>query len=456
VPEWFNNWSPLAALILVAVNFTCLLSLIARSRSSVQADHDLETHLEYLDRRIGELAAQQQQEGGVTRERLVDGLSRVNQSLSEHQSRTRAELLSSLGDLTQKLIREFGDQRAHSERRQTESLQQLQEELRSGFALVQRQVGESLHRHAQSVGESVQKLNQTTDQRLQRISERVEQRLNDGFEKTTAVFADVIKRLALIDEAQKKITELSSNVVTLQEILSDKRSRGVFGEVQLNSLVRNVLPEDSFAVQYTLPNDRVADCVLIMPEPTGLIAIDAKFPLESYQRMTDVALAETERVRAQRQFKQDVLKHIKDIADRYIVPGTTADGAMMFLPAEAVFAEIQAHHGDLVEVANQARVWLVSPTTLWAVLNTARAVLRDAALRDHIHVIREHLALLAKDFSRFQERIDHLARHINQANSDVQSVNASARKITSRFAKIEEVRLAEEGEPVKIDDQSTN
>lgn len=456
MPEWSNNWSPLAVVILVAASFICLLYLIVRSRLSTQAVHDLDTHLEYLDRRIGELASQQQQEGGVTRERLVEGLSRVNQSLSEHQARTRTELLSSLGELTQKLIREFGDQRIHSERRQTESLQQLQEELRAGFAVVQRQVGESLHRHAESVGESVNKLNQTTDQRLQSISEKVEQRLNDGFEKTTAVFADVIKRLALIDEAQKKITELSSNVVTLQEILSDKRSRGVFGEVQLNSLVRNVLPEDSFAIQYTLPNSRVADCVLMMPEPSGLIAIDAKFPLESYQRMTDVALSETERVRAQRQFKQDVLKHIKDIADRYIIPGVTADGAMMFLPAEAVFAEIQAHHGDLVETANQSRVWLVSPTTLWAVLNTARAVLRDAALRDHIHVIREHLGLLAKDFARFQERMDNLARHIKQANTDVQSVNASARKITSRFAKIDEVRVAEDIESVKIDNRSAN
>ena len=186
---------------------------------------------------------------------------------------------------------------------------------------------------------------------------------------------------------------------------------------------------------------RWRDCVLFLPEPTGNVAVDAKFPLEAFRRMTDVESFELDRKRAEQQFKQDIKKHIHDIAEKYIIPGTTAEGAVMFIPAEAVFAEIQAHHPDLVEQAVNARVWMVSPTTLWAILNTARAVLKDAATREQVHVIQEHLGYLAKDFDRFQKRMDALATHIRQANEDVQNVNTSARKITTRFGQIERVEL---------------
>ncbi len=251
----------------------------------------------------------------------------------------------------------------------------------------------------------------------------------------------MLQRLALIDEAQKKISALSGEVISLQHILADKRSRGAFGEVQLAALVRNVIPEANFSLQHTLPNDRIADCVLYLPEPTGMIAIDAKFPLESYQRLTDFDIGEDDRRRAERQFKQDIRKHIRDIAARYIIPGVTTDGAVMFIPAEAVFAEIQAHHPDLVDEAHAAHVWLVSPTTLWAILNTACSVLKDAATREQVDIIQEHLGLLAKDFQRFRERMDQLARHIEQANEDVRRVHTSARKISARFEKIERVEL---------------
>ncbi len=323
----------------------------------------------------------------------------------------------------------------------------LHDGLQGGLTLLQTQVTEALLRYSQELGRRVDALTQATDKRLLDISGQVEKRLSEGFEKTTATFADVVKRLAIIDEAQKRITELSGSVVSLQEVLSDKRARGAFGEVQLAALVRNLLPEKSFAMQYTLPNGNRVDCALFMPAPTGLVPIDAKFPLESYRQYTQAALPEAERRAAERQFKVDVRKHIQDIAAKYIIPGTTADGAVMFIPAEAVFAEIQSHHLDLVEEAHNARVWMVSPTTLWAVLNTARAVLKDAATREQVHIIQEHLRELAKDFDRFRERMEQLARHIKQANEDVQDVSTSARKISNRFARIEQVELEQPETP---------
>ena len=287
----------------------------------------------------------------------------------------------------------------------------------------------------------VDAFSKNTDERLREISGQVDKRLADGFDRTTETFNDIIKRLALIDEAQKKITALSTEVVGLQKILDDKRSRGAFGEIQLANLIENFLPPANFSLQHTLPNGRIADCVLFLPEPTGTIAIDSKFPLESYQRLTQKGNSAADQNVFARQFKQDIKKHIRDIAERYIVPGTTADGAMMFIPAEAVFAEIQANHQDLVDLAHRARVWIVSPTTLWAILNTAAVILKEAARREQIDLIQSHLNKLGKDFLRFQDRMTKLAGHIQQANDDMQRVQTSAQKIASRFDKIEQVDL---------------
>ena len=250
-----------------------------------------------------------------------------------------------------------------------------------------------------------------------------------------------MSRLAVIDEAQKKIEGLATNVVSLQEILGDKRSRGAFGEVQLEALVRNSLPPDAYAFQHTLKGGARADCVLVLPAPTGSVCVDAKFPLENYSRMFDESLSPPERDAARRQFKTDVKKHVDDIAGKYIVDGETSDGAVMFLPAEAVFAEIHAYHPELVEHAQKQRVWITSPTTLMAVLNTARAVIRDSETRRMAHVIKDELAKLAKDFARFDERMKKLATHIEQASKDVGEVRISSDKISRRFAQIERVEL---------------
>lgn len=315
-------------------------------------------------------------------------------------------------------------------------------------ATLERRLGENLYQYTQQNTTETTHLQQMitttllrhTDEislRLKELNQLVERRLSEGFEKTTATFTDIVKRLALIDDAQKQLTALSSNVVSLQEILVDKRSRGAFGEIQLKSLIQNILPPDHFAFQYTLSNGTRADCILFLPEPTGHVAIDSKFPLENFQTMTNYETTESDRKKAQQTFKGDIKKHILDIANKYIIPGETAEGAILFIPAEAVFAEIHAHFPELVELAQRSNVWIASPTTMMAILTTARAVLKDSATKKHIHVIQQHLQGLAEDFNRFELRMNHLAKHIDQAHNDVQQVHTSAKKISARFTQIE-------------------
>ena len=336
---------------------------------------------------------------------------------------------------------------------QTAMLEKLAEQSRAEQSLLQ----ETLRGMSTQFGERVHQLSQTVDGRLNEISGKVAERLDEGFKKTNDTFTSVMSRLAVIDEAQKKIEGLASNVMSLQEILGDKRSRGAFGEVQLEALVRNILPPDAYTFQYTLKGGQRADCALVLPEPTGTVCVDAKFPLENYSRMFDETLAKTEQEAARRQFKLDVKKHVDDIAAKYIVVGETSDGAVMFLPAEAVFAEIHAYHGDLVEHAQRKHVWITSPTTLMAVLNTARAVIRDSETRRMAHVIKDELGKLAKDFSRFDDRMKKLASHIQQANTDVNEVRISSDKISRRFAQIERVELEnpEHVQLIEIDPDET-
>lgn len=328
---------------------------------------------------------------------------------------------------------------------QLSGMQHLQTQLNKAMEDVRKQIVTTLSTNAELIEKRMQQLSQNTDQRLKDISGQVDKRLSEGFEKTTKTFTDIIQRLAMIDEAQKKINELSVNVVSLQEVLVDKRSRGAFGEVQLSALIRNIMPENNVAFQHTFSNGKRADCVLFLPEPTGTVAIDAKFPLENYRILSKSGVSEADKLAAEQRFRQDIKRHIQDIKSKYIIPGETSDGALMFIPAESIFADIHAHFPDLVEESYKARVWLVSPTTMMAILTTARAVLKDAATRQQVNIIQEHLRFLGKDFSRFQKRMDSLAKHINQANEDVTDVNTSAKKIVSRFSKIEQVELQEEG-----------
>lgn len=324
-----------------------------------------------------------------------------------------------------------------------EELKQTRDTLHALQLALAHNLGESREAMVAKLGETTLALTGKIDERLEQITGKVNERLDEGFKKTNETFTNVMMRLATIDEAQKKIETLTGSVVSLQELLGDKRARGAFGEVQLEAIVRNALPETAFEFQYTFSRGVRADCVLKLPEPTGLIAIDSKFPLENFERM----FAEgAERITGAA-FKGDVRKHIDDIANKYIIPGETSEGAMMFLPAEAVFAEIHARHRDLVDYAQNRRVWLVSPTTLMAVLTTAQSVIRSVETRKQIHIIKDELNKLGADFGRFQSRMDNLARHIEQAKNDVDEVHVSSRKISERFARIERVELEAPEQP---------
>lgn len=398
---------------------------------------------------------------------------RAAQALQENFQQMRGALLDAQTNMQTKVEQRFGEVQQGLEKRmgemshasvdrlaksnedmqrslqvQLQSLQKIKSDFEQRFGdmqhSIERRLGEMSKVSMESFARSNNELHEVLQKRLNEISGQVEQRLEKGFEKTTETFTDVVKRLALIDEAQKRITELSGNVVSLQEVLTDKRSRGAFGEVQMAALIRNVMPEESYALQHTLSNGMRVDCMMFLPDPTGHIAIDSKFPLDSFQKMMDNDATDIDRVAAEKQFRLDIKKHIKDISDKYIITDETADGAIMFIPAEAVFAEIHAHQSALVEEAQRARVWIVSPTTLMAVLTTARAVLKDSATRKQVHVIQEHLVNLAKDFDRFRQRMDNLSKHIKQANKDVEDVHISATKISGRFEKIEKVELKEE------------
>ncbi|MBF0256599.1 MAG: DNA recombination protein RmuC [Gammaproteobacteria bacterium] len=377
---------------------------------------------------------------------LVERFDLLERSTSSQLAESRIRQQQALAELQSALQRAFSEHREHMDERQTSQVLQLQQSLQQGFESSGRQLGDSLLRNTEELGKRMQQLTESTEQRLAEISNQVERRLSEGFEKTTATFSQVLQHLSRIDEAQKRIAELSTNVVSLQEVLADKRSRGAFGEVQLAGLVRNLIPERNFSLQFTLSNGSRVDCMLHLPEPTGNVAIDAKFPLESYRRLSDETLAAGEREQAAAQFRRDIRKHIGDIASKYLIPGETSDGAVMFIPAEAVFAEIHARYPDLVEQANASRVWLVSPTTLMAVLTTARAVLKDAETRKQVHVIQAHLQELSKDFARFRKRMDNLARHIDLAGKDVTEIHSSAEKISRRFERIEKVELEPEVE----------
>ena len=380
---------------------------------------------------------------------------RANHQLQDSFQQTRAALLEAQGNSQSKMEQRFGEVQHVLEKRLGEMSQVSVERFGGMQQSIEKRLGEMSKDSIESFAKSNNELHELLQKRLSDISGQVEQRLNKGFEKTTETFTDVVKRLALIDEAQKRITELSSNVVSLQEVLTDKRSRGAFGEVQMAGLISNIMPEGSYALQHTLSNSTRVDCMMFLPEPSGHIAIDSKFPLDSFQKMMDNEATDIDRVKAEKQFRLDIKKHIKDISEKYIIEGETADGAIMFIPAEAVFAEIHAHQPKLVDEAQRARVWMVSPTTLMAILTTARAVLKDSATRKQVHVIQEHLINLSKDFDRFRKRMDNLSKHIQQANKDVEEVNVSATKISSRFEKIEKVEIKQEDAEL-LDENSSN
>lgn len=371
--------------------------------------------------------------------KLGDRLSAASLEMNERLRLSVASELQATRDAMQAL--QLAQNNSLAQTRET-VLEKLHNTLAEQGKAQQELIQATMRHSTQQLTASIESLTKAVDNRLEQIGGKVSERLDEGFKKTNQTFMDVMARLATIDEAQKKIDGLTTNVVSLQELLGDKRSRGAFGEVQLEALVRNVLPVNTFAMQYTFENGTRADCALFLPEPTGTVAVDSKFPLENYHRMLDHKLSDAEKLLAEKQFKQDVKKHVDDIAKKYIISNVTSDGAVMFIPAEAVFAELHAYHADVIEYAMNKRVWVVSPTTLMAVLNTARAVLKDVETRKQVHVIKEALVKLSKDFGRFDVRMKKLADNIRQAHENAQDVHISSQKISQSFARIERVELS--------------
>ena len=307
-------------------------------------------------------------------------------------------------------------------------------------------INKDLTEFKDSLNNDFDKQNEKLETRLLMINEKVNERLDQNFEKTNKTFTSVLERLAKIDEAQKKIDSLSNDIVSLQGILTDKKTRGIFGEVNLNHILTSIFGEKNdkiFRIQYTMPNGYIADSILFTPEPLGKIVIDSKFPLENYRMMVDKNNTQEARERYEKLFKQDVKKHIDAISNKYIIPGFTSDQAIMFLPAEAIFAEINAYHPDIIDYAYRKRVFIASPTTLISTLTVVQMIIKNIERDKYTSVIHEELNKLGVEFSRYKERWDKLSRSIDTVSKDVQDIHTTTEKITKRFDSISKVELDE-------------
>lgn len=286
-------------------------------------------------------------------------------------------------------------------------------------------------------------LSERLDLRIKSLNEKVNERIDENFDKTSKTFNNVLERLTKIDEAQKKIDHLSSDIISLQGILTDKKTRGIFGEVNLKHIMSSVFGENDkiYRMQYPFSNGTIADCVLFAPEPLGTIAIDSKFPLENYQRMVDKNNTEFERKEAEKLFKVDLKKHIDAISSKYIIPNVTSNQAILFLPAEAIFAEINAYHNDLLSYAYKNKVWLVSPTTLISTLTTIEVIMKNIEKDKYASIIHKELNLLSEEFRRYKDRWDKLSRSIDSVSKEVKDLYTTSDKITKRFDSINSVEI---------------
>ena len=295
-----------------------------------------------------------------------------------------------------------------------------------------------------SLTKDFNELSEKQDKRLIMMNDKVNERLDQNFEKTNKTFTSVLERLSKIDEAQKKIDSLSTDIVSLQGILTDKKTRGIFGEVNLKHVLSSVFGEKNdsiYKLQYPMSNGTIVDCILFAPSPLGTIGIDSKFPLENYRNMVDKRLTISERERYEKLFKADVKKHIDAISEKYIIPGQTTDQAIMFLPAEAIFAEINAYHGDLIDYAYKRRVWITSPTTLISTLTIIQMIIKNMERDKYTSIIHEELNKLGVEFNRYKDRWDKLSRSIETVSRDVNDIHTTTEKITKRFDSIAQVDI---------------
>ena len=414
-----------------------------------------------LERSIeGKLAENRQENlknGSEIREQVTKVISELREETTKTLGKTNEELAVRFGTLEKKIVKTLGDtneQVIHKfsslEKNISDTLSEsMKASLKTSEDLktrLNKEIVEFRDKLDENLNKKFNHLTDSVTSRLDRINEKVEDKLREGFEKTNKTFANILERLSKIDEAQKKIDSLSTEIVSLQDVLTDKKSRGIFGEVQLNQVLYSVFGEKNdkaFKVQHQLSSGVIADSVLFAPEPVGTIAVDSKFPLENFKRMTDREIGESERSEASKAFKRDIKSHIDAIGGKYIIPGETSSQAIMFLPAEAIFAEINAYHPDLVEYSQKNRVWICSPTTLMAVLTTLQVVLQNAEREKHAHIIQEELVKLSTEFKRYETRWNDLAKHIENVNNDVKKIHTTTDKIGKRFKAIERVDLGE-------------
>ncbi|WP_146588483.1 DNA recombination protein RmuC [Puniceibacterium confluentis] len=300
----------------------------------------------------------------------------------------------------------------------------------------QERLAGGLHHVSEAQASSQTAMLQLMEQRLAAVQVQMNENLHGSARRTAQSLGDLQQRLQSIDKAQENITKLSGDVLSLQDILSNKQTRGAFGEIQLTDIVGKALPKDSFTLQATLSNGRRADCLIHLPNPPGPICIDSKFPLEAYEQLRRAETPD-QLGRAAQMLRLSVRKHIKDISEKYIIEGETADGALMFLPSEAVYAELHGNFPELVRDGFAARVWIVSPTTCMATLNTMRAILKDARMQEQAGAIRKELGLLYADVDRLGSRVENLDRHFGQAAKDIADIKISADKAGRRARRLD-------------------
>lgn len=307
-----------------------------------------------------------------------------------------------------------------------------------------KEIGEFKVNFANDIRKDFDALDEKVERKLTEINNRVTERLDQNLEKTNKTFANVLERLSKIDEAQKKIDGLGADIVSLQSILTDKKTRGIFGEVNLQFILENAfggVNTGIYDLQHKMSNGYIADAILYAPAPLGTIAIDSKFPLENYERMTNKNLSKEERAVAEKQFKIDFKKHIDAISSKYIIPGETSNEAILFLPAEAIFAEVNAYHSDILNYAYSKKVWITSPTTLMSTLTVIEMILKNMERDKYAKIIHDELNKLSVEFARYRERWDRLARNINTVSKSVEELNTTSDKITKRFDSINRVEV---------------
>ena len=436
----------LASLSLTVIIFLLLLYLIYRDFTSSKtelSDSDKE-YFKEQEMRIKEII---KDSNSALQLFFVDKLNQRIQDITKNFHEFKETLTEAFHQTKVNIIESL----SNNAEKQNKSFLSFQEKLNKSIQEFEKMSSEkltkSLENMTEQLGKNIKELNKIVDNKLTDITDKVEQKLSKGFEKTNETFVKITERLVKIDEAQKKIESLSQDVGSLQNILTDKKTRGIFGEVQLNQILISVFGENNqklYSIQKQIGSEGlIADAVLYLPEPLGIIPVDSKFPMENYEKMLDINISKNDQENARKTFKINIKKHISDIAEKYIIPGETSQ-AILFLPAEAIFAEINAYHLDLIEYARMKNVWIVSPSTFMALLTTIQSVLKNIETQKQAKVIQGELIKLSQEFSRYKLRWGNLSKHINQVSKDVKDITVTTEKISDRFVKIEKVEIEDD------------